>query len=149
MAKEDPKKLLKEIGEEALYIQESINSISGALNKNLKEFNKVTGDTQKIFNSTLSASTSLGDKLAKINVDSLKSSKERKSLEEQLLKNVKEISSLERQKEFYVRKASTARGAEQKSLLKIAELLGDAIEYSKDQVQNAEKLNKIYGKNFK
>jgi hypothetical protein len=144
MAKEDPKKLLREVGEEALSIQESINSLSGALNKNLKEFNKVTGDTQKIFNNALNTSTNLGKQLSEINANSLKNSKERKSLEDQLIKSAKEITSLERQRDQFMRKAQTARGAEQKSLLKIAELLGDAVIYSKEQVANAERLNKVY-----
>jgi len=144
MAKEDPKKLLKDVGEEALSIQESINSLSGALSKNIKELNKVTGDTQQIFNSTLSTSTNLGKQLAEINANSLKSSKERKSFEELLIKNAKEIASLEKQRDQFMRKAQTTRGAEQKSLLKIAELLGDAVIYSKEQVANAERLNKVY-----
>jgi hypothetical protein len=144
MAKEDPKKLLREVGEEALSIQESINSLSGALNKNLKEFNKVTGDTQKIFNNALNTSTNLGKQLSEINANSLKNSKERKSLEDQLIKSAKEITSLERQRDQFMRKAQTARGAEQKSLLKIAGLLGDAVIYSKEQVANAERLNKVY-----
>jgi len=144
MAKEDPKKILNDVGKQAVEINESINTISGKLNQNLKEFNKITGDTQKLFNSTLTASENLGKKLAQINENSLKSSKERKSLEDQLLKNAEEINSLEKQRDQYMRKAQYSRGVEQKSLLKIAELLGDAVDYSKEQVANAEKLSKIY-----
>jgi hypothetical protein len=144
MAKEDPKKLLKEIGEEALEIQNSISSIAGKLKNNIKEFNAATKDTQKIFNSTLSASENLGKKLAEINADSLKSSKERKSLEDQLIKNAKEIVSLERERDKAMRNALSAKGKEKAVLLKIAGLLGDAVTYSKEQVANAERLTKLY-----
>jgi hypothetical protein len=144
MAKEDPKKILREVGEEAIDIQDSLNSISGQLSRNLKAFNKVTGDTQKIFNSNLKASNDLGKTLAKVNENSLKNAKERKSLSDQLIKASQEIVSLERQRDRFQEKAANARGKEKRALLSIAADLQDAVTYSKEQVSNAERLAGVY-----
>jgi hypothetical protein len=144
MAKEDPKKIIKEVGTEATEILSNLNDISKILSTSAAKISKVTGESADNLKSNFNFAKALSKELQNINDSSLKSSKDRIGIEEKLLKTQKEITGLERQRDLLLRRATTARGKEKQDLLKIVELYNDGLSYIKDQVANTEKLKGIY-----
>ena len=144
MAKENPKKIIKEVGDDAAEILFNLNDISKILSGNAAKIAKITGESSDNLKSNFNFAKALSKELQNINDASLKSSKDRVGIEEKLLKTQKEITGLERQRDLILRRAATARGNEKRDLLKIVELYNDGLTYIKDQVTNTEKLKGLY-----
>jgi len=144
MAKTDPKKLVKEVGEEAVDIISNLNDITATLSKNASQMQKAFGETAKNFQNNFNVAQNLGEELKKINENSLKSAKERASVEDKVKNAQKELIGLERQRNLIQSRANQAVGEQKKSLERIASLYSDAIYYIKSQVENADKLKEVF-----
>jgi len=144
MAKDDPKKIIKEVGDLSTQISRDISSLSATLNAEAQRIATALGTSANSYRDNLNSVKDLSKSLAGINEKSLKSSRERSSIETKILNTQKEITRLERLKSSILREATTATAARRRELLKITNLLEKGIEYSKDQIDATEKLKKLY-----
>lgn len=144
MAKDDPKKIIKEVGDISAQISRDISNISANLNAEAQRIATALGTSANSYRDNLNSVKDLSRSLAGLNDKSLKSAKERSSIETKILNTQKEITRLERLKSSILREATTATAARRRELLKITNLLEKGIEASKDQIDATEKLKRLY-----
>jgi hypothetical protein len=130
----------KKLGEDAISLQTSLNSISSLLKQNATELTKATGDSAKAFADSFNEAEKLSKLVSKTDGESLKNKSTQANLAKQITKSQSEIVKVQRAANVARQRALVATGKEKTKLEGIAKLLQEGASAIGEQVEGAKKL---------
>jgi hypothetical protein len=137
---------IKKIRTEAIGLLNDIDSIGKSINSNLQKVSQITGESTAGFKESFNAAKSLGDALAKIDSETLKSKKQQTTFQDKVRKAQEEATKLEA-KANRLRQEAVFLGKKQaKDILRVARAYEDGAEKLKEQAQAAGKITNEFEK---
>jgi hypothetical protein len=137
---------IKKIRTEAIGLLNDIDSIGKSINSNLQKVSQITGESTAGFKESFNAAKSLGDALAKVDSETLKSKKQQTTFQDKVRKAQEEATKLEA-KANRLRQEAVFLGKKQaKDILRVARAYEDGAEKLKEQAQAAGKITNEFEK---
>ena len=140
---------IKKIRQESIGLLNDLDSIGKSINSNLQKVSQLTGESTAGFKESFNAAKSLGDALAKVDSETLKSKKQQATFQDKVRKAQEEATKLEAKASRLRAEAVNFTKEQAKEAYRVARGYEDGAERLRDQAKAAgkvtdqfEKLNK-------
>jgi len=140
---------IKKIRQESIGVLNDLDSIGKSINANLQKVSQLTGESTAGFKESFNAAKSLGDALAKVDSDTLKSKKQQATFQDKVRKAQEEATKLEAKASRLRAEAVNFTKEQAKEAYRVARGYEDGAEKLREQAKAAgrvteqfEKLNK-------